>query len=133
MSAMSSEDTRHSTLRSAADAYFAGLVRREFDAIPYADDVVLRAPLAPGGAANPLSGRETLRTVWWQPLVPALENATVNVIDYYVNADASAICVAAEITLPVANATLRVADRFRVDADGRITEQENHFDPRAVT
>jgi glyoxylase I family protein len=124
---------RRATLRSAADAYFAALARRDFDAIPYADDVVLRAPLVPGGAANPLSGRETLRTIWWQPLVPALDGVTVNVIDYYVNADATAICVAAEVTLPVAKATLRVADRFKVGADGRITEQENHFDPRAVT
>jgi hypothetical protein len=126
-------DTRRSTLRSAADAYFDALVSRDFDAIPYADDVILRAPLAPGGSANPLTGRETLRTVWWQPMMPALENAAVNVIDYYVNADATAICVAAEITLPVAKATLRVADRFRVDANGCITEQENHFDPRALT
>lgn len=127
------EGMRRATLRSAADAYFAALTRRDFDAIPYADDVVLRAPLVPGGAANPLSGRETLRTVWWQPLVPALDGVTVSVIDYYVNADATGICVAAEVTLPTARATLRVADRFSVDADGRITEQENHFDPRAVT
>jgi len=121
------------TLRAATDAYFAALARRDFDAIPYADNVVLRAPVVPGGGANPLSGRETLRTVWWQPLVPALDGVTVNVIDYYVNADATAVCVTAEVILPVAKATLRVADRFTVDADGRITEQENHFDPRAVT
>ena len=127
------EGTRRATLRSVADGYFVALKQRDFDAIPYADDVVLRAPLVPGGSANPLSGRETLRTVWWQPLVTALDGITVSVIDYYVNADATAICAAAEITLPVAKATLRVVDRFRIDADGRITEQENHFDPRAVT
>jgi catechol 2,3-dioxygenase-like lactoylglutathione lyase family enzyme len=132
-SADDADAARRAALRSAADAYFAALARGDFDAIPYADDVVLRAPIVPGGAANPLSGRETLRTVWWQPLVPALDGVSVRVIDYYANADATAICVAAEITLPVAKATLRVADRFRVDANGRITEQENHFDPRAVT
>ena len=60
-----------------ADAYFAALRQRDFDAIPYADDVVLRAPLVPGGAANALSGRETLRTVWWQPLLPALDRITM--------------------------------------------------------
>jgi len=127
------EGSRRATLRATTDAYFAALARRDFDAIPYADNVVLRAPVVPGGGANPLSGRETLRTVWWQPLVPALDGVTVNVIDYYVNADATAVCVTAEVILPVAKATLRVADRFTVDADGRITEQENHFDPRAVT
>ena len=66
---------------ACTDAYFAALARRDFDAIPYADNVVLRAPVVPGGGANPLSGRETLRTVWWQPLVPALDGVTVNVID----------------------------------------------------
>jgi hypothetical protein len=30
-------------------------------------------------------------------------------------------------------ATLRVADRFNVNEQGKITEQENHFDPRDVT
>lgn len=123
---------RHAALRAAADAYFAGLLQQDFDAIPYAEDVVLRAPIVPGGSANPLSGRETVRAVWWQPLLPALDGVAVNVIDYYVNADATAVCVAAEITVPAAKATLRVADRFEVDAEGRITEQENHFDPRAV-
>jgi len=29
--------------------------------------------------------------------------------------------------------TLRIIDRFRVNADGRITAQENFFDPRDVT
>jgi catechol 2,3-dioxygenase-like lactoylglutathione lyase family enzyme len=132
-SADDADGMRRAALRSAVDAYFAGLARRDFDAIPYAEDVVLRAPLVPGGAANPLSGRETVRAVWWQPLAPALDGITVTVSDYYVNADATAICVAAEISLPAARTTLRVADRFRIDAEGRITEQENHFDPRAVT
>ena len=127
------EGVRRATARSVVDAYFAALTQRDFDAIPYADDVMLRAPLVPGGAANALSGRETLRTVWWQPLLPALDRITIRVIDYYVNTDATAVCAAAEITLPAAKAVLRVVDRFRIDSDGRITEQENHFDPRAVT
>jgi glyoxylase I family protein len=127
------EGSRRAKLHSAAEAYFDGLARRDFDAIPYAEDLVLRAPLVPGGVANPLSGRATVRSVWWEPLATALDGVTVRVIDRYVNANATAICVAAEITLPVAKATLRVADRFKVDAAGRITEQENHFDPRAVT
>ncbi len=29
--------------------------------------------------------------------------------------------------------TLRIIDRFRVNADGRIISQENFFDPPAVT
>jgi glyoxylase I family protein len=127
------EGTRRATLRAAADAYFAGLRRRDFDSIPYADDVVFRAPIVPGGAANPLRGRQTVHDVWWQPLVPALEGVAVDILEYYVNADGTAISAAAEISLPAANATLRVVDRFRVDVNGRIVEQENHFDPRPVT
>ena len=132
-SADDAEGRGRARLTAAVDAYFGALVQRNFDAIPYAEDVVLRAPLVPGGVANPLSGRETLRTVWWRPLVPALDGITIHVIDYYTNVNATAICAAAEMTLPVANTTLRVVDRFRIDADGQITEQENHFDPRAVT
>lgn len=124
---------RQSVLRAAADAYFAALMRCDFDSIPFADDVVFRAPIVPGGSANALYGRQAVRDVWWQPLAPALRGVEINVIDYYVNADASAVTVAAEIRLPIAGATLRVADRFIVDESGRITEQENHFDPRAVT
>ena len=36
-------------------------------------------------------------------------------------------------TVDPPGARLRVADRFTVDAAGRIVEQENHLDPRDVT
>jgi hypothetical protein len=39
----------------------------------------------------------------------------------------------ATITLASPAVTLRVADRFTIDEDGYITEQENHVDPREVT
>lgn len=127
------QGARREALREAADAYFAGLRRRDFDSIPYADDVVFRAPIVPGGSANALRGRHTVHDVWWQPLAPALEGVAIDIVEYYVNADGTAISVAAEISLSAANVTLRVVDRFKVDANGRIIEQENHFDPRAVT
>jgi hypothetical protein len=39
----------------------------------------------------------------------------------------------AEIEVINPQARLRVADRFTVNEAGKITEQENHFDPRDVT
>jgi hypothetical protein len=76
-------------------------------------------------------GKEALRTVWWPPLVPAL--GEVRIIEHYINEQMTAIITEAEIHTVKPKATLRVADRFTVNAEGKIIEQENHFDPRDVT
>src|SRR4051794_15061215 len=68
-----------------------GLGGKNFDAIPYADDVTLRAPLCPGGSESPLTGKENLRTQWWAPL-PSLVSG-VDFIDSYVNATENAVTV----------------------------------------
>jgi hypothetical protein len=122
---------RRAQLRAAAEAYFAALAQKDFEAIPYAETVVLRAPLAPGGVHQPLIGRAALRTVWWPPLAHAL--GAVRVLDIYVNDTLTGICVAAEVSVGEPPVVLRVADRFAVNAAGQIVEQENHFDPRDVT
>jgi hypothetical protein len=123
---------RKQVVRAAVEGYFAGLARKDFDLIPYAEDVELRAPLAPGGAHRPISGREQVRSVWWEPL-PALLGA-VTVGGIYFDDDLTGAMAEAEIEVrldpPV---VLRVADRIDVDGSGRITRQENHFDPRDVT
>jgi hypothetical protein len=49
---------RRAQLCAAAEVYFAALALKDFTAIPYADAVVLRALLAPGGVHNPLIGKE---------------------------------------------------------------------------
>ena len=122
---------RRAKLRAVAEAYFAALAKKDFVAIPYADNVSLRAPLCPGGVDTPLVGKEALRTIWWPPLVPTVGD--VKVLDHYINDDLTAICTEAVITTVNPPATLRVADRFTVSAEGKILEQENHFDPRDVT
>jgi hypothetical protein len=122
---------RRAQLQAVAEAYFGALAQKDFDAIPYDDNVVLRAPLAPGGVHNPLEGKEALRTIWWPPLVPAL--GEVKVIEHYINDQLTAIITEAEIHTVSPRATLRVADRFTVNSLGKIIEQENHFDPRDVT
>jgi len=49
------------------------------------------------------------------------------------NDDLTAIVTEADIYTSNPAATLRVADRFVVNAAGKIVDQENHFDPRDVT
>jgi len=122
---------RRAQLRATAEAYFAALANRDFAAIPYDDNVVLRAPLAPGGVHQPLVGKQALRTVWWPPLEPALQ--AVRVIDVFFNEELTAVCTAAEVSIANLPRPLRVIDRFTVNAAGLIVEQENHFDPRDVT
>ncbi len=126
---------RKEQLRKIAEGYFAALREKDFSAIPYDDNATLRAPLAPGGVNHPLVGKQALHTHWWIPLEPALENVAINILDHYINESMTAICTEAEIIINVVSppATLRVADRFTVSAEGKITDQENHFDPRDVT
>lgn len=126
-----SDEQRKAQLKAAASAYFEALRKKDFDAIPYADGVSLRAPLTPGGMHGPLSGRETLRTDWWAPLPSIL--GEVEVFDLYYNHELTAVIAEAEVEVTNPPARLRVADRFTVDRNGRIIEQVNHFDPRDVT
>ena len=129
------DDERRQLLKSVAEAYFQGLQQQDFASIPYDENVTLRAPLSPGGVNRPLVGESVLRTQWWQPLVPALLGLRVQILDHYINETSTAIVTEAEITITVLDppVTLRVADRFTVSDEGKILEQENHFDPRDVT
>ena len=135
MSGENDQATRQQQLREIVETYFEALRQKNFAAIPYAENVSLRAPLAPGGVNQPLHGKEALQTQWWRPLEPALGGVEINVLDCYFNAALTAVCAEALLTLNVMTppVTLRVADRFTVNAAGNIIEQENHFDPRDVT
>lgn len=125
-------EQRRTQLRSAVTAYFDGLRQKDFELIPYADDVVLRAPLAPGGVEVPLVGRDRLREIWWAPLPGLLGEVTEPKV--YVDGDLTAAVGEAQVEVRTAPPVrLRVADRFTVDQDGRITEQVNYFDPRDLT
>jgi hypothetical protein len=115
----------------ARDYVVNGLAAKNFDAIPYDDNVILRAPLCPGGSASPIIGKENLRNIWWAPL-PSLVGK-VDLIDSCVNEKGTAVTVEfhCEITDPYC--VLRVVDRLIINGKGKITEQENFFDPREVT
>ena len=115
----------------ARDYVTKGLGEKNFDAIPYDENVSLRAPLTAGGIWEPLVGKENLRSQWWAPMPGLLGRVTF--IDSFVNADESA--VTAEFHCEILNpaCTLRVIDRFKINEQGLITEQENFLDPRVVT
>ncbi|CAN5886944.1 hypothetical protein BH24BAC1_BH24BAC1_13740 [soil metagenome] len=131
--AATTAQNREALLHRIARQYVEeGLGGKNFDAIPYAEDVTLRAPLCPGGSTHPLTGKENLRTIWWAPLPGLL--GKVEVLDTFVNKSATATAV--EFHLEVLTSPpllLRVLDRFTIDEAGEITEQENFFDPRDLT
>lgn len=124
-------DERAQQLHNIARGYVHSLGQGNFDAIPYDNDVELRAPLCPGGSSVPLVGRSNLKAVWWAPL-PNLVAGT-EVIDTYVNENLSAIAVEFLCYIKAPACTLRILDGFTINAEGRITSQENFFDPRDVT
>jgi hypothetical protein len=126
---------RQEQLRNIAEGYFEALRQKNMAAIPYDDHVILRAPLTPGGVNHPLRGKSAVHSRWWVPLEPALEGVEIHIIEHYMNASMTAICTEANITINAVSppVTLRVADRFTVSTEGKIIEQENHFDPRDVT
>jgi len=61
-------------------------------------------------------------------LEPALDGVTINIVDHYYNESLTELITKADITIAVLGVTLRAADRFIINDEGKITEQENHFD-----
>ena len=118
-------------LHQLARDYVASLESGSFDSIPYAENVELRAPLCPGGSAVPLIGRDNLKEQWWAPLPEMVSG--VEVINSYVSENQSSVVVEFMLRIDSIPCTLRVMDRFTVSEEGRITSQENFFDPRDVT
>lgn len=119
---------RKEQLKKVTEDYFEALKTKSFSTIPFSDDVVLRAPIAPGGVHNPIKGKQEVFTQWWQPLEPALDGVSVKIIDQFYNDSLTGVIAKAEISLAVPGITLRVADLFLINKEGKITEQENHAD-----
>lgn len=115
-------------LKKVAETFFQALRDKNFTAIPFSEDIVFRAPLAPGGSQYPIKGKDALYELWWKPLEPALDGSTINVVEHYYNDSLTEMVTKAEFNIAAMGATLRVADRFIINSNGEITEQENHFD-----
>ena len=119
---------RKEQLKKVAENYFESFKTKSFASIPYSEDVVLRAPIAPGGVHQPIKGKQEVFTQWWQPLEPALDGVSIKIIDHFYNDSLTGVIAKADFTLAGPGITLRVADLFLVNEEGKITEQENHFD-----
>ena len=119
---------RKELLKKVAETYFNSLRQKNFSSIPFSDDIVFRAPLAPGGSHIPITGKQMVFEQWWKPLEPALDNITIDIIDHYYNEPLTEIVSKIDITIAALGATLRGVDRFIINDKGEITEQENHFD-----
>ena len=115
-------------LKLVAETYFQALREKDFTAIPFSEDIIFRAPLAPGGAGNPIKGKEDLFEKWWKPLAPALDRAEIKIVEHYYNETLTEIVTKVEFYIAAMGATLRAADRFVINKEGMIAEQENHFD-----
>lgn len=111
---------RKAWLRAAAEAFLGALAQKDFAAIPYDDNVVFRAPIAPGGRHSPLMGKEAVRTIRWRPLVPMLWE--VKVIEHYCNEELTAIVTEADIhsvTIAAVAAPVAFRPRDRTRGDSR--------------
>lgn len=115
-------------LKKVSETYFQALREKDFNAIPFSEDIIFRAPLAPGGVYYPIKGKHGVLEQWWKPLLPALDGIQVNVIEHFTNESLTQIITRADITIAAIGLTLRVADHLIVNEAGEITEQENHFD-----
>ena len=114
---------RKQHLKQIAETYFQALRDKNFNAIPFSDDIAFRAPIAPGGAHNPIKGKTDVFEKWWKPLEPALDGVVINILDHYYNESLTDIISKADITIAALGITLRTADRFIINEVGKITEQ----------
>ncbi len=115
------ETERKKQLLDMAKSYVVnGLGAGNFDAIPYHEDVELRAPIHPMGSQQPMNGRNFIKENWWAPL-PDLVAGT-DLLDVYVNENLTKVTAEFFCHIKEPTCTLRIVDRFTVDEDGKITD-----------
>ena len=118
---------RKTQLKAIAEAYFKGIAKKGMSGVPYDDNVRLRSPLAPGGLSTPLAGRQAVLD-WFATLWPALGGTEV--FEHYYNDDLTVIATRADVEILDPPGRIRVTDRFLVTPEGKILQQENHYDPK---
>lgn len=111
--------------REIARAYFDGLHRKDLSKVPYAEDAVMWAPLGPDGLEEPIRGREAIIR-YLESVFPIL--GSVEIKNLFADGEWASGRAFIHLTEP-RGAMLRVNDVFRIQ-DGKIVEQENHYDPR---
>ncbi len=128
---MNKEERNKLLHQIAADYVTKGLGGKNFESIPYHEEIELRAPIHPNGSEEAMIGRDFIKANWWAPLPDLV--ASTELLDTYTNKDLSG--ATAEFYCHISNpkCTLRIVDRFVVDDEGKIIKQENFFDPRDIT
>ena len=121
------EGTRRAQMMAAVEAYFEGIAKKDMSAVPYDDHVGLRSPLAPGGLSAPLLGRQAVLD-WFASLWPGL--GRTEIFEHYFNDELTVIATRADIEITNPPSRLRVTDRFMITPEGKIIQQENHYDPK---
>jgi hypothetical protein len=65
---------------------------------------------------------------WFASLWPVL--GSTHVFEHYFNQDLTVIATRADIEVMDPPSRIRVTDRFRITSQGKIIQQENHYDPK---
>ena len=114
--------------QQAVQAYFNGLAAKDVSRIPWAENATLRTPLNPaGGETQVIRGRKAILE-FFAGILPAL--CSLKMLRYYPGDDGWA---AGQAEIALANGkTLYALDAFRIE-NGRIVEQQNHYDPHPAT
>jgi hypothetical protein len=106
------------TFETIAKAYFGALADGNLNQVPYAEDVVMRAPLA----AGVLNGKDAVLG-YLGPLAGNL--GEIQIREIFISATREAMAVEARV------GPLHVLDKFVV-RHGQIVEQQNFYDPRPI-
>ena len=112
-------------LRRYPELYFEALGRKDLSQVPYADDAILWAPLGPDGLDEPIEGKEAI-LAFLNGVLPIL--GKVEVKNLFSSGEWAGGRAFIHLDQP-RGGMLRVNDVFRI-RNGKIVEQENHYDPR---
>lgn len=108
--------------RTAIEAYFDGLNRKDIGAVPFAPDVVFTTPMLPA----PVRGEAAVRT-FVQGTLPGFTGAKV---ERHIVEGEHAFTLF-DIDWPERGGAIKSSDYFHV-VDGRIREIRVYFDPRPL-
>jgi len=128
------QDDRKQRLIDVVHTYIRAIATRDFDVMPYSEDVTLRSPFTREGVRRQLRGRDEVYREWWKGLVLDSPEREVDfqITDLFFNDALTSVMAEMVITDHLLTPPVRLwaAERFTVNEDGDVTDQINHFDVR---